>query len=678
MASTPTTGLGLLPFADASMMLIQQRRSLNATPEKSRDEPREVPKVRNLNNHIAKEARDIYLEFANDIMALEHNLDAFMRAVRPIGSSSGLIYAAMELKHQDMSILRICGSIAGAIWRRGPSNSDQADLPERMRSELIYPVCLEDVLGKLSSALRGFLNSLQDIPEFSDTPLTDFLHRSIEWLDYRADALTQEQELDPERQILTARLRYLCQLLKELSFYIRQVTAGLTSFLQDGVVVLRDAQDRAQNRLQNMSTVATFFSAVTATTLQYSIDPEKFLGTLVGSLWVSSLILSVASAINLQLAMHWRAAMYRSPRRALPAWASFCLDHTPIVFLVAAVLTFSAGLVAWTFSSGFGILVSTSAAALTGLTTVIISTIFAWEAREIVLDYTRTHPSLYQSLESSQLPQTWSQVKTLCLKAATTSLDAVRWTAALMQSKWQETTANIHGHELPTIHGSLNGSGTHEGRQDSRKSTLPRLNSFGSWLSSASRKTATPARTSPPPATLMPSGHSESSTVQNVLPEIPPEECIEIPASLNKLSSKAKFLKLDPGLRATIRDAPVTQNESRREELKALRPTRTLPVNHNVKDDISFSPDGNRLAISTIERQVLIWDVMELSEKPVRLPAPTGRFAWSLDGSLLLSVLQEGFRVWDIKDLKDVTPFPTKQLPHTMAIPIVVMRDLAQ
>jgi WD repeat-containing protein 26 len=69
--------------------------------------------------------------------------------------------------------------------------------------------------------------------------------------------------------------------------------------LHAGVPTIRFAQKHGAQNLQNLSTVATFFSAVTATTLQFSYTlPTDALGSAVNSFWFASLVFSIASAVN--------------------------------------------------------------------------------------------------------------------------------------------------------------------------------------------------------------------------------------------------------------------------------------------------------------------------------------------------------------------------------------------
>lgn len=63
-------------------------------------------------------------------------------------------------------------------------------------------------------------------------------------------------------------------------------------------------------------------------------------------------------------------------------WTSICLNQTPLLFLVFAVLTFSIGLVIYTYSSSQGKLVTLSATVLTSFTSLILLTVILWEGGE--------------------------------------------------------------------------------------------------------------------------------------------------------------------------------------------------------------------------------------------------------------------------------------------------------
>ena len=111
----------------------------------------------------------------------------------------------------------------------------------------------------------------------------------------------------------------------------------------------------------NITTIATFFSIVTATTLQMSIsDSSSGLLNIVNLFWFLSLVFSVSSGVSSLLGMTWRKSSM---------WVSYCLvrlhlpmdpnrhdtisppwlirtwfDKAPIVFLIISAIMFIIGL----------------------------------------------------------------------------------------------------------------------------------------------------------------------------------------------------------------------------------------------------------------------------------------------------------------------------------------------
>lgn len=68
-------------------------------------------------------------------------------------------------------------------------------------------------------------------------------------------------------------------------------------------------QNVAANRL-NLSTVSTFFSAVTATMIQFSYgQTDTIIANTVNGCWFISLVLSISSVISSVLAVNWMQAM---------------------------------------------------------------------------------------------------------------------------------------------------------------------------------------------------------------------------------------------------------------------------------------------------------------------------------------------------------------------------------
>jgi hypothetical protein len=77
-----------------------------------------------------------------------------------------------------------------------------------------------------------------------------------------------------------------------------------------GIPTIRFAQQHAASNFLNLSTIATFFSAVTATTLQYSYQTVGT-GTAdaVNAFWFTSMVFSIAAAVNSLLGLTWRQSV---------------------------------------------------------------------------------------------------------------------------------------------------------------------------------------------------------------------------------------------------------------------------------------------------------------------------------------------------------------------------------
>ena len=71
---------------------------------------------------------------------------------------------------------------------------------------------------------------------------------------------------------------------------------------------LADEKERATTRYVNITTIATFFSSVTATALQtsLSINAGSSVWDVVNLFWLISLVFSVSSGVSSLLGMTWR------------------------------------------------------------------------------------------------------------------------------------------------------------------------------------------------------------------------------------------------------------------------------------------------------------------------------------------------------------------------------------
>lgn len=89
----------------------------------------------------------------------------------------------------------------------------------------------------------------------------------------------------------------------------------ISNILSKGVQMITSTQQNQASTYLIMTTISTFFSGVTATTLQFTYaQTTAVIDNIVNALLFSSLIFSIASAVNSLLIMSWkRSFMYAVP-----------------------------------------------------------------------------------------------------------------------------------------------------------------------------------------------------------------------------------------------------------------------------------------------------------------------------------------------------------------------------
>ena len=122
---------------------------------------------------------------------------------------------------------------------------------------------------------------------------------------------------------------YLHELSLEMDEHLDNIAQSLAAFAEIGVPTIRFVQKHGATNILNLSTVATFFSAVTATSehvwisislidaklslslaLQFSFaNATSRLEEAVNTFWFLSLVFSIASAVNSLLGLTWKAAI---------------------------------------------------------------------------------------------------------------------------------------------------------------------------------------------------------------------------------------------------------------------------------------------------------------------------------------------------------------------------------
>ncbi|KAG2351687.1 hypothetical protein BDR07DRAFT_1500637 [Suillus spraguei] len=298
--------------------------------------------------------------FQKRINSFDKELRNFGNAARQLGSSVGILSSAFRLRERLAQILFLFRDNAADLFPRKISRQQREflvnpNLMDRKRKARRrksmpgrVPANIEDSLDienlpeqfeNFATALMTFLKCLNEFPEFTD----EAVNTSIK---------SFEGDLK----------RYVHDLTAEMGEHIDCITETLSMFIEVGVPTIRFAQKHSTANLLTLSTVATFFSAVTATTLQFSYSQTgDMLSDGVNAFWFSSLVFSIAAAVNSLLGLSWKQAMY-------------------IFGDVCGLLL--AGLVLFTYSTDQGKVTSTITAVSTAFTSFGLAAVSAWFASE--------------------------------------------------------------------------------------------------------------------------------------------------------------------------------------------------------------------------------------------------------------------------------------------------------
>ncbi|QRV90650.1 hypothetical protein RhiJN_18668 [Ceratobasidium sp. AG-Ba] len=394
-ARTPPERTGTNKRKITLLALIDELTALRDEEQEKEKEVNYGPTVdeRNTSDH---EGVERFRMFDERIHKLDLKLQAFTNAVRQLGSSVGLLNAAYHLRARLTQIQYLFRENAaeqfddvthGPNLGTKPYSARRRAKVRRSRDPMVRPVRLwtDDIeelpteMEGLARDLREFLDRLNDVPEFTDEAVNASIVAFEDDLKYRASCLREfENQL---RFVAVA--KYINDLSEDLGEHMDRMQDSLQTFIDVGVPTIRFSQKHTATGLQNLSTVATFFSGVTATTLQYSFeDVDTTLGSLVNALWISSLVFSIASAINSQKSNQGRAAQYRSPRAYVPWWVAIWITRTPLFFLVGSVIAFSTGLCLFTYSSKQKAAVSVVITTFTVVTSSALLCVGLWFASE--------------------------------------------------------------------------------------------------------------------------------------------------------------------------------------------------------------------------------------------------------------------------------------------------------
>ncbi|KAG7095415.1 hypothetical protein E1B28_006164 [Marasmius oreades] len=671
------------------------------------DNDKDVPTV---DEHLQAAGAEAFKRFQTRINSLDKELRNFSNAARQLGSSAAILSSAFHLRTRLANILFLYRENAADLFPRKISPTPAIELPatQASMSKLHKPrmalsgrhkalphaarptvnehIDLEDFplqFEALAHDVTTFLRCLNEFPEFTDEAVNASISSLEDDLKYWANCLKiyQGQFRYPAVQ------RYIQDLASEMGEHIDNITASLNMFIEVGVPTIRFAQKHGATNLLNLSTVATFFSAVTATTLQFSFENETAAGHATNSFWFLSLVFSIGAAVNSLLGLTWKQAMYRSPGHRVPWWVLIWIKRSPLVFLVLSVMCFSIGLCVFAYASNQHHVTSVITTVLTAFTSFGLIAVSLWFASER-WTFLRHRGQKWLGdvlIESHQ--------RILNMRGMDTAGRVLQWI-------FGRFVAVIRGFRL--VKSSLSLYST-EGEKDEDleangselSTTTPNDITTPSSPVSHSHRTSDTVTGSPtiesafsplssPPSPSTPeipqSPTSDSSTKVSPLtssPTLTPgkqlwRNAIRAVTMRSAVSSNlAKARAREPLRKRTASSGISTETSGRRAEapfkgllmrsrlsalvprLKCLEPVHELGAHQALVRHLQFSPDGKFLATSSWDRTSVIFQIGEKPGDPLLLhrilahaKGFVGQVAWSPSGDLLLTKLVRGIKVW--------------------------------
>ncbi|KAH0836509.1 hypothetical protein J3R83DRAFT_8147 [Lanmaoa asiatica] len=639
-----------------------------------------------LDEKLSNAGAEQFLKFEKSVLqlhAMATQLRGFANAARQLGSSVGILSSAFKLRERLTKILFLFRENAANLYprkivrqprealpnpnfmhrqRRGPWRGQHAPLVKLILEDNLEPDTLPAQFESFAKDVVTFLNCLNEFPEFTDEAVNQSMRGFEGDLKYWASCLAEykSQFRSPAVQ------RYVHDLTTEIGDHIDNITGTLSMFIEIGVPTIRFHQQHAASNLLNLSTVATFFSAVTATTLQFSYSATgNVLADSVNAFWFSSLVFSIAAAVNSLLGLTWKQAMYRSPGHRVPWWVLIWIKRSPLVFLVMSVACFSAGLMLFTYSSGQVRRPAplSSYICLGAVTSFGLAAVSAWFASERwifvqhkgqkwleeVISETTNRVANTRIARASRISLRWCSLRTAAVRGYFRHL--TKWITKPKQPKeilpivepaQPRTRARapprppVYHQEPAPFVGKLeaarsvcsvtteNPASSTEGRTD--ETTETRHSDARQRFVNAIRSVIMLQSTTRP---MSPRRNSSFDTPI-------------APVSAAVAMSPGRFP--DPGM--SLRGVRVA---SAIDKLKALDTSQEMAAHQALVRHLQFSPNGRYLATSSWDRTSVIFRVGESFTTHrilVHVRGFIGQVAWSPSGRMLLTRLTRAVKVW--------------------------------
>ncbi|KAG0697744.1 WD40-repeat-containing domain protein [Suillus ampliporus] len=607
--------------------------------------------------------------FERRIDNLDKELRDFANAARQLGSSVGILSSGLRLRERLAKLLFLFRENAATLFPRQISRQPREalvvhDWMEQRRTDRQPlskahpdPESIPDQFAGFAEDVVTFLNCLNEFPEFTDEAVNTSI-RAFEFdLKYWASCL---QEYKGQFRYPAVQ-RYIHDLTSEIGEHIDNITLNLSMFIEIGVPTIRFAQQHAAANLLNLSTVATFFSVVTATTLQCSYQlTDGVLGNSVNAFWFSSLVFSIAAAVNSLLGLTWKQAMYRSPLHRVPWWVSIWIKRSPLVFLVMAVACFSVGLMLFTYATDQGFVTSTITTVFSAVTSIGLAVVSAWFASERWI-FVHHHGHVWLDDAINEATHRILRLSLIVAVQKTVHCCILSISGLLRRVSFEFTDVitriRHRDHTLPTMQEGppMVDLSHHRDMSISTDADFTERPNYmeepASEECEASRRAVVRQRFQGAVRSVIMVQQQQTGRPQR----IPSFDWNSIAGMTPTRVSSTEDL-------SAIRGPPDTLIP----KLKTLEPVQDLSVHTALVRHLQFSPSGKYLATSSWDRSSVIFRVGEaftIHAILVHVRGFIGQVAWSASDTLLLTRLPRGIKIWT----KDGLCKKTIERPHSVS-----------
>ncbi|PPQ86642.1 hypothetical protein CVT25_006826 [Psilocybe cyanescens] len=696
------------------LSLVEMLLKNNDTPNQrnnqapSFEDDRDVPSV---DEHLQVVGAEAFYRLQSKINNLDKELRNFANAARQLGSSVAILSSAYHLRdrlgqllflyHENAADLfpRKISHIAREITDESPAATKHRKLFRRVRGKAQLHVPRPTVTEKLdaesfphqfeqlSKEVTTFLRCLNEFPEFTDEAVNASILSFEGDLKYWASCLKEysSQFRYPAVQ------RYIHDLSSEMGDHLDELSSSLSMFIEVGVPTIRFAQKHGAENLLNLSTVATFFSAVTATTMQFSFELEHDTVTdSVNAFWFASLVFSIGAAVNSLLGLTWKQAMYRSPGHRVPWWVLIWIKRSPLVFLVMSVACFSIGLCCFAYASNQARVTSIVTSVLTAFTSFGLAAVSAWFASER-WTFSRHRGQKWLSDVLAEAVDTFLQLQTIiwflkfkdltsrqCGKLRKLILRICAHIVSRVTCNTERDEGDVEANGLPTVNIQ---SYHHDSKEHPTSPSTGRPSDATVVMSEPSihipiSVTPTPvnspvdnefsttssAPTAPTMGKQLWKNAVRNVTMRNALALAPPTASFiktankpRAPPIRQRTMSSVMSLSSGDGRTRTISEPVYTRSRlsSLGPKLMELEATHDLAAHSALVRHMQFSPDGKFLATSSWDKTSVIFRVGTPFTPHRTLAHPqgfVGQVAWSPTGNILLTKMARGIKVWTAED----------------------------